>query len=106
MECRVVKKSREPKGVRSKKTLTPWNGVVDNRDDYEGFVYCITRNDGKYYVVIFAKAMFRERLLKLLFYYFSQNWYLFFFLIHVVPLLLFDNCFVIVTGKQIGRAHV
>ena len=50
MESRVVKKPREPKGVRNKKTLTPWNGVVDNPDDYEGFVYCITRNDGKYYV--------------------------------------------------------
>lgn len=50
MECRVVKKPREPKGVRNKKTLTPWNGVVDNPEDYEGFVYCITRNDGKYYV--------------------------------------------------------
>ena len=46
MESRVVKKPREPKGVRNKKTLTPWNGVVDNPDDYEGFVYCITRNDG------------------------------------------------------------
>ena len=50
MESRVVKKPREPKGVRNKKTLTPWNGVVDNPDDYEGFVHCITRNDGKYYV--------------------------------------------------------
>ena len=50
MESRVVKKPREPKGVRNKKTLTPWNGVVENPDDYEGFVYCITRNDGKYYV--------------------------------------------------------
>ena len=36
--------------MRNKKTLTPWNGVVDNPDDYKGFVYCITRNDGKYYV--------------------------------------------------------
>lgn len=45
-----IQKPKEPKGKNKKDCPTPWLNVVDNPEDYEGFVYCITRLDGKYYI--------------------------------------------------------
>lgn len=45
-----IQKPKEKKGLSKKNPPTPWTGVVPNPEDYEGFVYCITRDDGKYYI--------------------------------------------------------
>lgn len=48
----LIKKSPKEKKGRSKKDVpTPWSNTVEDPENYEGFVYCITRNlDGKYYI--------------------------------------------------------
>lgn len=45
-----IQKPKEKKGLSKKNPPTPWNGVVLDPEEYEGFVYQITRDDGKYYI--------------------------------------------------------